>query len=48
MKTRKFVSNELLASIDVLNSLNGGVSEPLMSLTQFQDHREIQFESAGR
>jgi HSP20 family molecular chaperone IbpA len=47
MKARKFVSHELLASIDVLNSLNGGVSEPLMSLTQFQDHREIRLKVPG-
>ena len=47
MKERKFVSNELLASIDVLNTLNGGVSEPQMILKQFQDHREIHLKVPG-
>lgn len=47
MKERKFVSNELLASIDVLNTLNGGVSEPQMILKQFQDHREIRLKVPG-
>lgn len=47
MKKRKFVKDELLASIDVLNTLNGGVSEPLMILKQFQDHREIRLNVPG-
>ncbi len=47
MKARKFVKNELLASIDVLNALNGGVSEPLLQLKQFQDHREIRLRVPG-
>jgi HSP20 family molecular chaperone IbpA len=47
MKTRKFVSDELLASIDVLNTLSGGVSEPQTTFKQFQDHREIQLKVPG-
>jgi|SRR5882762_4245552 len=47
MKTRKFISNELLASIDVLNTVNGGVSEPQLTLKQFQDHREVQLKVPG-
>ena len=47
MKARKLVSSELLASIDVLNSLNGGVSEPQMTLKQFHDHREIRLKVPG-
>ena len=47
MKERKFINNELLASIDVLNTLSGGVSEPQMILKQFQDHREIQIKVPG-
>ena len=47
MKERKFASNELLASIDVLNTLNGGVSDPQMVLKQFQDHREIRLKVPG-
>ena len=47
MKKRKFASNELLASMDVLNTLNGGVSEPAMVLKQFPDHREIRLKVPG-
>ena len=47
MKTRRLISNELLASIDVLNTLSGGISEPLMQLKQFQDRREIRVRVPG-
>src|SRR5437879_507829 len=47
MKPRKFLSNELLASIDVLNTLQGGVSEPQLKLKQFSDHREIRVKVPG-
>jgi|GEM_PF-484253 len=47
MKSRKLISNELLASIDVINTLSGGVSEPQMTLKQFQDHREVRVKVAG-
>lgn len=47
MKERKFISNELLSSIDVLNTLSGGVSEPRLTLKQFQDHRKIQLKVPG-
>ena len=47
MKARKLISNELLASIDVLNTLNGGVSEAQMKLKQFQDYRKIRVKVPG-
>lgn len=47
MKARKLISNELLASIDVLNTLNGGITEPRITLKQFQDHREIRVKVPG-
>jgi HSP20 family molecular chaperone IbpA len=47
MKTRKLISSELLASIDLLNTFNGGVSEPKMSLKQFQGHREVHVNVPG-
>jgi len=47
MKTRKLISNELLASIDVLNTVNGGASEPQLKKKQFQDHHEIRVRVAG-
>ncbi len=47
MKARRFVSNELLASINVLNTLGGGISEAQMKLKQFPDHREIRVKVPG-
>src|SRR5579862_784055 len=47
MKNRKFLSDELLASIDVLNSLSGGVSEPQTKLKKFQGHSEITLRVPG-
>lgn len=41
MKAKKFVSDELLTSIDVLNTLHGGVSEHQLVLKKFPDHREV-------
>lgn len=47
MKPRRFVSNELLTSVDVLNTLNGGMNESRMQLKQFPDHREIRVRVPG-
>ena len=41
MKAKRFASAELLTSIDVLNTLNGGVSERKVVLKKFPDHREV-------
>jgi HSP20 family molecular chaperone IbpA len=41
MKNRRIISDELLHSIDVLNTLNGGLSEPILNLQQHEDYREI-------
>jgi HSP20 family molecular chaperone IbpA len=38
---RKMISDELLYSIDVLNTLNGGMSEPIVDLQQYDNYREI-------
>jgi HSP20 family molecular chaperone IbpA len=38
---RKIISDELLHSIDVLNTLNGGMSEPIVDLRQHDNYREI-------
>ncbi len=47
MKARKLISNELITSIDVLNTIGGGVTEPRLSLKQFQGHREIRLKVPG-
>ncbi len=41
MKSRRMISDELLYSIDVLNTLNGGMSEPIVDLQQHENYREI-------
>jgi HSP20 family molecular chaperone IbpA len=41
MKDRRMISDELLYSIDVLNTLNGGMSEPIVDLQQYENYREI-------
>src|SRR5688572_27801838 len=38
---RKNRFSDMITSIDVLNTLNGGVSEPYLSYQQFDDRREI-------
>jgi HSP20 family molecular chaperone IbpA len=41
MKDRRMISDELLYSIDGLNTLNGGMSEPIVDLQQHENYREI-------
>lgn len=38
---------DLITSIDVLNTLNGGVSEPQLNLGHFEDYREIRLKVPG-
>jgi HSP20 family molecular chaperone IbpA len=38
---------DLITSIDVLNTLNGGVSEPQMNLGHFEEYREIRLKIPG-
>ncbi len=38
---------DLITSIDVLNTINGGVSEPQMNLNHFKDYREIRLKVPG-
>jgi HSP20 family molecular chaperone IbpA len=38
---------DLMTSIDVLNTVNGGVSEPQMNLIHYEDYREIRIKVAG-
>lgn len=38
---------DLITSIDVLNSLNGGVSEPQLNLEHFEKYREIRLKVPG-
>jgi HSP20 family molecular chaperone IbpA len=45
MKKEKYL--DLITSIDVLNSLNGGVSEPRLCLAHYEDYREIRLRVPG-
>ena len=38
---------DLITSIDVLNTLNGGVSEPQLNLQHHEDYREIRLRVPG-
>ena len=38
---------DLITSIDVLNTVNGGVSEPQMNMNHFEDSREIRLKVPG-
>ena|SRR5689334_8184513 len=38
---------DLLASVDIMNVLNGGRSEPQVKLNQHEDHREIRVKIPG-
>jgi HSP20 family molecular chaperone IbpA len=38
---------DLITSIDVLNTVNGGTSEPQLNLGHFDEHREIRLKVPG-
>ena len=38
---------DLITSIDVLNTVNGGVSEPQMELVHYEDYRDIHLKIPG-
>lgn len=38
---------DLLTSVDVMNTLNGGRTEPIVKLSQHQDYREIRVKIPG-
>jgi HSP20 family molecular chaperone IbpA len=38
---------DLITSIDVLNTVNGGVSEPQLNLIHYEDYREIRLKIPG-
>ncbi len=38
---------DLITSIDVLNTINGGVSEPQLDVVHYEDYREIRLKVPG-
>jgi HSP20 family molecular chaperone IbpA len=47
MKTTLNLPKELITSIDVMNTLNGGTSQPLVQLKQYDTHRQITIRIPG-
>jgi HSP20 family molecular chaperone IbpA len=47
MRRKGLVSDEMLQSIDIANTLQGGVSEPIVKLSQHQDYRQIELKVPG-
>ncbi|MFZ6000898.1 MAG: hypothetical protein ACOYW3_10330 [Bacteroidota bacterium] len=47
MRRLKGLTDDLLTSIDVLNTLNGGVVEPQMRLSEHEEYRQIELVVPG-
>ena len=47
MKKMEGITSELLTSIDVLNTLNGGVVEPRVVLSQHPEYRQVELTVPG-
>jgi HSP20 family molecular chaperone IbpA len=47
MRRKGFISNELIQSIDITNTLNGGVSEPAVKISQHEGYRQIELKVPG-
>lgn len=47
MRRKGIVSDEIIRSIDITNTLNGGKSEPIVKLSQHQEYRQIELKVPG-
>jgi len=47
MRRKGLVSDEVLQSIDITNTLNGGVSKPIVKLSNHQEYRQIELKVPG-
>jgi len=47
MRRRGIVSDQIIQSIDVANTLHGGVSEPVINLSHHEDYRQIELSVPG-
>jgi len=47
MRRANIVSDEILQTIDITNTLNGGVAEPMVKLTRFPEYRQIELSVPG-
>lgn len=47
MRSKRIVSNEIIQSIDIANTFQGGVSEPQLKLFQHTEYRQIKLKVPG-
>ncbi len=47
MRRKGLVSDEIIQSIDLSNTINGGRSEPIVKLSQHQEYRQIELKVPG-
>ncbi len=47
MRRKGLVNDEIIQSIDITNTLNGGISEPIVKLSQHQEYRQIELKVPG-
>jgi HSP20 family molecular chaperone IbpA len=47
MRRKGIVSDEILQSIDITNTLNGGVSRPILKLSNHPEYRQIELKVPG-
>jgi HSP20 family molecular chaperone IbpA len=47
MRRKGLVSDEIIQSIDITNTLNGGVSESVLKISQHPEYRQIELKVPG-
>jgi HSP20 family molecular chaperone IbpA len=47
MRRKGLVGDEIIQSIDITNTLNGGVSEPMVKLSQHSKYRQVELKVPG-
>lgn len=47
MRRRGCISDEIIQSIDITNTLNGGVSEPVVKISQHPEYHQIELKVPG-
>ena len=47
MRSKRILSNEIIQSIDIANTFQGGVTEPQLKLSQHPEFRQIQLRIPG-
>lgn len=47
MRRKGIVSDEIIQSIDITNTLSGGITEPNVKISQHQEYRQIELKVPG-